>query len=354
VDIASKYNSPGAFTAFNGYEWTSAPSGNNLHRVVIFRDGPDRVKQVLPFSAFDSNEPEPLWEHMADYENKTGGQVLAIPHNPNISNGVMFAETMSNGKPITKAYAEMRAIWEPLMEVTQAKGDSETHPFLSTEDVFADFETWDFGNSGSPTVPKKREMLQYEYARSALKWGLKHEQNLSVNPFKFGLVEGTDTHISLSTTREENYFGKLPSLLPGPKRTKEAMVMKADGSPAVSSWQTSASGLTGVWAHENTRESLFDVMTRKEVYATTGTRIRVRVFAGWDFQPEEMERPDFAEQGYARGVPMGSDLPPATTGGGVPTFMVRALRDPDGANLDRVQVIKGWFDTKGEMQKTHL
>ena len=351
VDIASQYNEPGVFTALNGYEWTSAPTGNNLHRVVIFRDGPDRVKQILPFSAFDSDEPEPLWEFMAGYEEKTGGRVLAIPHNPNISNGVMFAETMSNGRRITRKYAEQRARWEPLMEVTQAKGDSEAHPFLSTDDEFADFETWDFGNAGSPTNPKKNAMLQFEYARSALKWGLKHEQKLGVNPFKFGMVGGTDTHVSLSTTREENFFGKLPALLPGPERTMEAMVMKADGTPAVRSWQTSASGLTAVWARENTRESLFNALARKEVYATSGTRITVRVFGGWDFRPEEVERPDFAKQGYSRGVPMGGDLSQAPANADAPAFMIRAMRDPDGANLDRLQVIKGWTDSKGKMHE---
>jgi hypothetical protein len=260
------------------------------------------------------------------------------------------SKTLSDGKPISKEYAAKRALWEPLMEVVQMKGDSEAHPFLSTDDEFADFETWDFGNAGSPTTAKKDSMLQFEYARSALKWGLKHEQKLGVNPFKFGMVGGTDTHVSLSATREENYFGKLPNLLPGPKRTEEAMVMKSDGTAACFSWQTSAAGLTGVWARENTRESLFNAMARKEVYATTGTRIRVRVFAGWDFQPDEVERPDFAKQGYARGVPMGSDLPPAPDGD-APTFMVRAMRDPDGANLDRVQVIKGSVDAKGNMQE---
>ena len=290
VDIASKYNDPGVFTAMNGYEWTSAPTGNNLHRVIIFRDGPDRVKQIVPFSAFDSVDPEDLWVFLAGYEEKTGGQVLAIPHNANISNGVMFAETMSNGKPLTREYAEKRTLWEPLLEVTQAKGDGEAHPFISTEDEFADFETWDFGNAGSPTIPKQEEMLQFEYARSALNLGLKHQENLGVNPFKFGMVGGTDTHVSLSTTREENYFGKLPNLLPGPERTKEAMVMKADKTPAVYSWETSASGLTGVWAQENTRESLFDAMARKEVYASTGTRITVRVFAGWDFNADDLGR----------------------------------------------------------------
>jgi hypothetical protein len=350
VDIASKYNEPGAFTAFNGYEWTSAPTGNNLHRNVIFRDGPDRVKQIVPFSAFDSAEPEGLWEFLASYEENTGGQVLAIPHNPNISNGVMFAETMSDGKRLTREYAEKRALWEPLLEVTQAKGDSEAHPFISTEDEFADFETWDFGNAGAPTTAKQNDMLQFEYARAALQWGMKHQENLGVNPFKFGMVGGTDNHVSLSTTREENFFGKLPNLLPGPDRTQEAMVMKADSTPAVYSWETSASGLTGVWAHENTRESLFDAMARKEVYATTGSRMTVRVFAGWDFEADEVERPDFAEQGYKRGVPMGGDLrqPPA---GKAPVLMVRALRDPDGANLDRIQIIKGWVDAEGQMRE---
>ena len=257
---------------------------------------------------------------------------------------------MSNGQPLTREYAEKRALWEPLLEVSQAKGDSEAHPFISTEDEFADFETWDFGNAGSPTVPKQNDMLQYEYARSALQWGLKHQENLGVNPFKFGMIGGTDTHVSLSTTREENYFGKLPALLPGPGRTEEAMVMKADGTPAVVSWETSASSLAGVWAHENTRESLFDAMARKEVYASTGTRIIVRVFAGWDFEPDEVERPDFAEQGYKRGVPMGGDLTEAPAEK-APTFMVRALRDPDGANLDRIQIIKGWVDAEGQMHE---
>jgi TnpA family transposase len=338
------------WNSVNGYEWTSAPNGNNLHRNVIFRDGPERVKQIVPFSAFDSDKPEALWEFLASYEEKTGGRVLAIPHNPNISNGVMFAVTMSDGKPLTREYAEKRALWEPLLEVTQTKGDSEAHPLLSPEDEFADFETWDFGNAGAPMTPKQDDMLQYEYARSALKWGLKHKENLGVNPFKFGMVGGTDNHVSLSTSREENYFGKLPNLLPGPERTQEAMVMKADGTPAVVSWETGASGLTGVWARENTRESLFDAMARKEVYATSGSRIMVRVFAGWDFKADEVERPNFAEQDYKRGVPMGGDLTTAPAGK-VPSFMVRALRDPDGANLDRVQIIKGWMDNKGDLHE---
>jgi hypothetical protein len=351
VDIASEYNEPGVFTAFNGYEYSPAPNGDNLHRVVIFRDGPDRVKQILPFSAFDSIEPEALWAFMARYEEMTGGQILAIPHNPNISNGVMFAETV-NGRPMTRDYAERRARWEPLLEVTQAKGDSEAHPFLSPDDEFADFETWDFGNAATPIIPKQNSMLKYEYARSALKWGLLHEDRLGANPFKFGMIGSTDNHISLSTTREDNYFGKLPSLEPKEDRINDIFVKNADGTAAALSWETGASGVAAVWAHANTRGSIFDAMARKEVYATTGSRITVRVFAGWDFKEDEVERQDFAEQGYARGVPMGGNLSKAPKGE-APKFMIRALRDPDNANLDRIQIIKGWLDGNQTKEKIY-
>jgi hypothetical protein len=355
VDIASKYNQPGTFTALNGYEWSTistgtggtGPAGANLHRVVIFRDGPDRVKQILPFSAFDSGDPEKLWEFLAEYETKTGGQILSIPHNGNVSNGQMYAETIK-GQPMTQDYAERRARWEPLMEVTQMKGTGEAHPILSPEDEFADFEIWDQGDtSGNPKEPW---MLQYEYARSALKVGIRLEDKLGANPFKYGMLGSTDSHVSLSTTREENYFGKLPALEPSPNRTEGVFLRNPAGGVAVRDWQTSASGLAAVWARENTRESLFDALARKEVYATSGTRITVRVFAGWDFAPDEVERPDFAAQGYARGVPMGGDLTSAPAGA-APTFMVRALRDPDGANLDRVQIIKGWLGADGETQE---
>ncbi len=343
VDSATRYDQPGTFTAFNGWEYTPAPNGNNLHRVVILRDGPDRAKQIIPFSGFDSPDPEDLWAFMAGYEEKTGGQILAIPHNPNVSNGVMFAETV-NGRRMTRDYAERRARWEPLLEVTQMKGDSETHPILSPEDEFADFETWDKGNLGG--VPKKDGMIQYEYARSALKLGLLLEDRLGVNPFKFGMIGSSDTHTSMSTTREDNFFGKLPHYEPSAKRQNQMVLRDLEtGEVMVSSWETGASGLAAVWARENTRESLFYAMARKEVYATSGSRIRVRVFGGWDFTANEVERQDFAAQGYARGVPMGGVL---TNGpeGRAPSFMIRGIRDPDNANLDRVQVIKGWFDGK--------
>lgn len=348
IDAATEYNQPGKFTAFNGYEYSSTMGGNNLHRVVIFRDGPDRVKQVIPFSTFDSSDPEDLWAYMAGYEEKTGGSILAIPHNPNVSNGVMFAESVK-GKAMTRDYAERRARWEPLLEVTQMKGDSEAHPLLSPNDEFADFETWDKCNIAG--IPKEDSMLQYEYARSALRVGIRLEETLGVNPFKFGMIGSSDTHTAMSTTREENYFGKLPHLEPNAKRAEEPFMSNPEtGEVMITSWEASASGLAAVWARENTRESIFDAMARKEVYATSGGRMTVRVFAGWDFQPDEVERPDFAAQGYGRGVPMGGELSSAPSGA-APTFMVRTLRDPDGANLDRVQVIKGWLGADGETQE---
>ncbi len=343
VDTASEYNQPGTFTIFNGYEWTTMTGGNNMHRVVVFRDGPDRVKQVVPFGGFDSPDPEGLWAFMAGYEENTGGSILAIPHNPNLSNGLMFAETVK-GRRMTRDYAERRARWEPLMEVTQMKGDSEAHPLLSPEDEFADFETWDQGNFDG--VPKEEGMLQYEYARSALQVGIRLEETLGANPFKFGMIGSSDTHTSMSTTREDNYFGKLPHFEPTAERSEDAMIRSAeDNSIVVNSWELSASGLAAVWARENTRESLFDAMARKEVYGTSGSRITVRVFGGWDFTSDEVQRHDFARVGYARGVPMGGNL---TNGpdGKAPSFMIRALRDPDNANLDRVQIIKGWLDGK--------
>jgi hypothetical protein len=352
VDIASKYNEPGTFTALNGYEWStisngkdgSGPPGANLHRVVIFRDGPDRVKQIIPFSAFDSGDPEKLWEFLASYEQKTGGRALAIPHNGNLSNGQMYAETVK-GKKMTRDYAERRARWEPLMEATQMKGDGEAHPLLSPDDQFADFETWDFGDSFGN--PKDKAMLQYEYARSTLKNGIRLEGELGANPYKYGMIGSTDSHVSLSTTREDNYFGKLPNEEPSAERAMEVFVRdKKSGEVIVRAWELGAAGLAAVWAKDNTRDAIFDALARKEVYATTGSRMTVRLFGGWDFQPDEVLRPDFARAGYARGVPMGGDL---TNGpaGKAPSFMIRAVRDPDGANLDRIQIVKGWLDEDG-------
>ncbi len=346
VTKADTYDEPGRFTAMTGFEWSTSPDGDNLHRVVIYRDGADRTSQTLPFSLFDGDNPEDLWRYMANYEDKTGGQAISIPHNGNLSNGLMFGEGMFGGAAITREYAEKRIRWEPLHEVTQIKGDEETHPLLSPADEFADFETWDVSNiSGS--APKEDWMLQYEYARSALMLGLKLGAELGANPYKMGMTGASDTHTALSTTREENYFGKYMSTEPSPDRHNDEVIPADDPALRILTSQEAAAGLVGVWARENTRGEIFDAMRRKEVFATTGTRIRVRVFAGWDFEADDVARPDFISQGYRRGVPMGGDLRDAPEAG-APSFMIRALRDPDGANLDRVQIIKGWLDSDGE------
>jgi len=348
IKIADLYNEPGRFSAMIGWEWTSTPDGDNLHRVVVLRDGADKAGQIVPFSLFDSDDPEDLWKFLAGYEEKTGGQAIAIPHNGNLSNGLMFSDKTRSGKPIDRAYAEARLRWEPIIEVSQIKGDGETHPFLSTEDEFANYETWDTANIDG-SKPKKDWMLQYEYGRSALKLGLKLGAAIGANPYKFGLTAATDAHTGLATTREENYFGKYAQTEPSKERHDREVIPADDPKLRILTSQEVASGLTAVWARENTREALFDAMKRKEVYATTGTRIKLRVFGGWDFEADEVSRPDFIAQGYRRGVPMGGDL---TNGpkGKAPTFMIRTLRDTDGANLDRVQIIKGWLDENG---KTH-
>jgi hypothetical protein len=354
TEAAEKYNQPGRFTAFIGFEWTSSPGGSNLHRNVIFRDGKAKVDRVLPFSNYDSTDPEHLWKWMENYEKNTGGRVLALAHNGNLSNGLMFDDMTQSGNPLTQAYAELRMRWEPIYEVTQIKGDGEAHPALSPNDEFADYGTWDKGSFGPE--PKTPDMLPREYAREALKRGLKYEKQLGANPFKFGMVGSTDTHTALATTREENYFGKAtiaePSNKPGRFDEKVTGYMQKPGGPDVTirHYQSLASGLAAVWATENNRKALWDAMKRKEVYATTGTRITVRVFAGWNFQEDDVHLADFAREGYRRGVPMGGDLSMAP-GDKAPTFVIRALRDVDGANLDRIQVIKGWLDDKEKLNE---
>jgi hypothetical protein len=348
VEVTDTYNEPGRFTAMTGFEWTTSPKGDNLHRVVLFADGADKTSQIVPFSLFDSEDPEDLWKFLAAYEAKTGGRAISPAHNGNLSNGIMFLDKTFKGAPLTRAYAEARMRFEPLYEVTQIKGDGEAHPYLSPDDEFADYENWDVSNIAG-SVPKQKSMLQHEYGRSALKLGLELGKQLGVNPFKFGLFGASDAHTALATTREENFFGKYQHTEPSPKRHGHEVIPADDPKLRILTSQEVASGLMAVWARENTRRDIFDAMKRKEVYATTGTRIRVRVFAGWDFKADEVSRPDFIDQGYQRGVPMGGDLSKAPKGK-APTFMIRALRDPDGANLDRVQIIKGWLDKNG---KTH-
>ncbi len=351
TSLADRHNRPGVFSALIGYEWTSMPGGDNLHRVVVYADGADKAAQLIPVSAFDGQRPEDLWGFLQRYEAKTGGRILAIPHNGNVSNGRMFAVEDSSGAPIGGPYATRRARWEPLVEVTQIKGDAETHPLLSPDDEYADFETWDTGNLNiGATVPKKASMLEYEYARSALGLGLRLEAATGVNPFKFGMIGSTDAHTSLATGAEDNFWGKAVMVEPGQPRTNEVFLPSAGGDElAIMAWQQVASGYAAVWATENTREAIFDAMRRKEVYATSGPRMRVRFFGGWSFDAEDALHPDLARTGYRKGVPMGGDLP--AKAGDAPAFLVSALRDPSGANLERVQIVKGWLDGEGVLQE---
>lgn len=348
LPVIDEYNDPGTFTTLAGFEWTFTPKGDNLHRIVLFRDDADTTSKVRPLSFFEAPDPELLWDYLAAYEESTGGRAIAVPHNANMSNGLMFSDRMFNGKPMTRSYAAKRSRWEPMHEMTQIKGDEETHPLLSPDDEFANFETWDVGNL-SGTAPKTPEMLQYEYARSALKLGLKLGQDLGVNPYKFGLYGTTDAHTAIPTSREDNYFGKYQHTEPSPDRHNFDVIPAEDPALRIVTAQESAAGLTAVWARQNTRGEVFDALTRKEAYATTGSRIRVRVFGGWNFDADDIGVSDFVALGYRDGVPMGGDLTNAPAGG-APRFLVSAARDPDGANLDRVQIIKGWVDASG---KTH-
>ncbi len=348
---AEKFNQPGVFTTLHGFEWTSAPGGNNLHRTVIFRDNADHVNQIVPFSTFDSQDPAELWRYMDAYAKNTGGQVLAIPHNGNLSNGQMYTAETFDGKPMDRAYAEARASHEPLMEATQIKGDSETHPFLSPNDEFANFERWDvdFGKM----APAQNSVLHGNYVRSALQLGLELDAKLGANPYHSGLIGGSDAHVGVITPREDNFFGEFANGLPSPDRWKTPLAMLNNDpkkGPLLSVWNEQAAGLGGVWARENTREAIWDALQRKEVYATTGDRPIVRVFAGWDFVLADRDRTDFAENGYAHGVPMGGDLK-AATAGKAPVFLVRAVRDPEGPNLDRIQIVKGWLGKDGKTQE---
>jgi hypothetical protein len=350
TEAAKRHNQLGAFTAFIGFEWTAQPGGSNMHRNIIFRDGKELADQIVPISAYDTEDPEELWAWMADYEEQTGGKLLAIPHNGNLSNDLMFDDVTLSGAPLDNDYAERRQRWEPIYEITQIKGDGEAHPMLSPTDEFADYGTWDKGSFGPE--PKTPDMLPREYAREAWKRGLAYEAELGTNPFKFGVVGSTDAHTALSTAQEDNFFGKVSIVEPtaDPIRFDEAITGRFtpdDPSDDLTHADGLAAGLAAVWARENTREAIWDALKRKETFATTGTRMRVRVFAGFDFTKDDLARSDFAAHGYANGVPMGGDLSadPKNT---APKLMIRALRDVDGANLDRVQVIKGWVDDGGE------
>ncbi len=352
VANAEAFNDPGRFTAFIGFEWTSLIKGNNMHRVVMMRDGPTRARQVVPFTMTapqGSPNPRDLWKYLANYEDKTNGEILAIAHNGNLSNGIMFPlEAQFDGKKLDETYVTERAKWEPAYEITQIKGDGETHPFLSPDDEFADYETWDVGNLDA-SVAKTDDMLAGEYARSALKQGLQLEAKFGTNPYKFGIVGATDSHTSLATAEEDNFFGKHTGYEPKAERMSHPFIETDAGT--ITGWQMVASGLGAVWAKENTRASIFDAIQRKEVYGSTGPRMAVRFFGGWEFSDIDLNSRTPANVGYDKGVPMGGDMRTMPKDAKAPNFMVYALRDPIGANLDRVQIVKGWLDKDGATQE---
>jgi hypothetical protein len=347
VDAAEKYNEPGKFTAFIGYEWTSLVKGNNLHRVVVYRDGGDKALRTVPFTLADSADPEDLWKALGAYEEKTGGQLLAIPHNGNLSNGLMFDTVTLAGAPLTPDYAKRRQRWEPLYETTQIKGDGEAHPLLSPDDEFADYETWDLGNLDLSQA-KKPGMLAGEYARSGLKRGLELEQKLGVNPYKFGQIGSTDSHTSLPAVEEDNFFGKHSGVEPSAERWSHVTLGGENGQ--ILGWQMASSGYAAVWAMENTREAIWDAMKRRETYATTGSRMLVRFFGGWEFTAEDALTRLPAEAGYTKGVPMGGTLR-SRLADRAPSFLVAALKDAVGGNLDRIQIVKGWVGSDGAAQE---
>jgi hypothetical protein len=346
VDIMEKYNEPGKFTAFISYEWTSnALSGENLHRNVIFRGNADTTRSLTPLTTWATGDPASLWAWLANYEKTTSGKVLAIPHNGNLSNGRMFEEQQYNGKPLTQAWVEARARWEPVYELYQFKGLGESHPSLSPTDEFAGGELWDTGNLAG--ITKTPAMLKTEYWREALKSGLRLQATFGTNPFKYGAAAGTDTHTGLSAPEEDNFWGKLKSSEPSPDRWNG--VFQKERSYLRKDWTLTAAGRMGVWATANTREAIWDAMKRRETYATTGPRMTLRFFGGYNFGAADANADRIVPAGYAKGVPMGGDLKAAAVGQ-VPTFLIAAMKDPMGANLDRVQIVKGWVDSAG---KTH-
>ena len=340
ISAAERHNQPGRFTALIGWEWSSLPNGANLHRVVLTPQGADVASRFVPFSAFDSDRPEDLWDWLDSTSMRTGADFVAIPHNSNISDGLMFMENDSDGRPITAEYARARMRWEPVVEVTQTKGDSETHPALSPDDEFAEFETYDHLIKMVDVDDGIPPDMVADYVRSGLKRGLRIGQRTRVNPYQFGMIGSTDSHTALSSAEEDNFWGKM-GRDSTPENKDERRVAGSTG------WDMSASGLAAVWATENTRDAIIEAIKRREVYATSGTRISLRVFAGWGFEAADANATDLVEIGYRGGVPMGGEISDPPTPDHGPTLLIHALKDPDDANLDRVQVVKGWITRDG-------
>ena len=343
VETAERHNDPGTFTSLLGWEWSSIPMGANLHRIVISPDGAEKGKQFLPYGSDQSQYPEDLWQWLDETQKQTGARFLAIPHNSNISKGYMFDDTTLRGEPITAEYARRRMQWEPVVEATQIKGDSETRSDFSPEDEFADFENYDYYIQVGLKNDYKASAA--DYIRPALKRGLSIGQQVGVNPYKFGLIGSTDAHTGLSTSEEGNFWGKMAS--DSTPETKERLGAKIRSN----GWNMSASGIAAVWAEENTREAIYAAFKRKEVYATSGPRLRVQMFAGWDFPEGAESSESFSAIGSQFGVPMGGDLTAGDNDGKAPMFLLRAVKDPLGANLDRLQVVKGWIDSAGQQQE---
>ena len=343
VETAERHNDPGIFTSLLGWEWSSIPMGANLHRIVISPDGAEKGKQFLPYGSDQSQYPEDLWQWLDETQKQTGARFLAIPHNSNISKGYMFDDTTLRGEPITAEYARRRMQWEPVVEATQIKGDSETRSDFSPEDEFADFENYDYYIQVGQKNDYKASAA--DYIRPALKRGLSIGQQVGVNPYKFGLIGSTDAHTGLSTSEEGNFWGKMAS--DSTPETKERLGAKIRSN----GWNMSASGIAAVWAEENTREAIYAAFKRKEVYATSGPRLRVQMFAGWDFPEGAESSESFSAIGSQFGVPMGGDLTAGDNDGKAPVFLLRAVKDPLGANLDRLQVVKGWIDSAGQQQE---
>jgi hypothetical protein len=341
VETADRYYQPGRFTTFPAFEWTSNPNKRNLHRVVVFRDS--RSVPELPLSALDSDDPADLWSWMERVRGK-GAALLAIPHNANASDGLMFSLEDFSGKPLTKASIAARARNEPLYEVSQIKGTSETHPDLSPNDEFAGFEQWDYTLSANAERPTHRKG---SFARQALLDGLSLAREGKGNPFHFGLIGDSDTHNSAASNEEDNYTGKF-AVENDPRHRLEGFGLSPAQTQQVREF--SSGGLAGVWATANTREAIFDAMDRRETFGTSGPHIQVRFFGAWNFEVADARARDLAAVGYRKGVPMGGNLA-SEAGARAPSFLVSALKDPRSGNLDRVQVIKGWLDGEGRQHE---
>jgi hypothetical protein len=349
MQIADRHNEPGNFTALVGWEWSQTASGANLHRIVVSDMDGTAAAGIDPIGSDDAPYPEDLWNSLEAMSKETQADFVSIPHNANLSKGYMFSKTTLKGQPISAEYARKRVKWEPLVEATQIKGDSETHPGLAPDDEFADFEQFDFYLQAFPQA-QGYKIQKGDTVRSALKNGLELENAIGVNPFKMGMIGSTDAHTGVASAEEPNFWGKVATDSTPETKRRDDPDGYADGRQSFNGWNMSASGLAALWSEDNSRQSIVAAMKRRETYATTGPRIQVRLFAGWEFSPEDAESADMASIGYAGGVPMGGELSDAPVGA-APHFLIRASRGPIDHNLDRIQIIKGWTDASGQAQE---